>query len=657
MLPSTVHAHSIITGHGRRASAFLAVGTSTALVLCLAGTGAANAAESSPPPTSVPQGAAAGTDSTPPLTSDGAAAPGTAVAVRGDVVVRAGKARVVVATPRPGQTSIVRMIVEARTVPKIGVTAVRASAGTQKVTVVGGTKRVSSARAGSSQYAVTVPIIKPRVKGASGGPGQLALVVKAIGLRVVSQKTYTKAFTQRVSGEMCQAVSAFDLANRDPQVRAAFNKKVLFGRQMPGFRHAQYLGSYALLQACVGNSSQSFINAVTGKRAASANTRTLQMRADSPAINTAPGTTDAVVLVSGFASDTPFTSPGKVCTAPNMSAGGTWSTIDAALQAAGVPVFTVPETEYKYGVPNAPVPVQVDPAAIGVGTCAQPQLPATMTMDTAGDFDLNSSILANYLGYIHAQFGVQRVWLIGHSDGGLWSRGAMDYTSFMPGIQVQSITTIDTPWTGSFLANAGQHLTKCGTLDFWCQVKAAAFTSLINYVSAPIGGGAALDEMTATYMTKWNLRMAGVAGATPFYAASSVGINDPRLFSGISSGTGSDPFYNPNDVAVGLSSQQAKGLVANGTISVLQCFQTVPGLHTQIPGWALSAGQDADLINTFPGRTAFPTSTTAVTVNPMTITNITNVLNGSPPTSTCPSANYQQSGEYAPGQFGPWPND
>ena len=41
----------------------------------------------------------------------------------------------------------------------------------------------------------------------------------------------------------------------------------------------------------------------------------------------------------------------------------------------------------------------------------------------------------------------------------------------------------------------------------------------------------------------------------------------------------------------------------------------------------------------------------------MNITNVLNVLNGTPPTTACPSANYQQSGEYSPGQYGPWPDN
>ncbi|MEI6624252.1 MAG: alpha/beta hydrolase [Actinomycetes bacterium] len=628
---------------------------SAVVVIGLVGAGPAFADDAAPNGSAAPAQSADTTTSasTPsPAIVDNGAMP-TARAIRGDVAARTASSRLTVSTPPRGQTTIARVIVDSRTTPAVKVAAPKPSPGTKKITVVGGVKRLSGTRAGVSRYAVTVPIIKPRIKGTSSKGGKLAISIAGAGLKVISHRLYTKTFTRRVSGEMCNAVSAFDLANRDPRVRVAFGNKILFGRQMTGFGHAQYVGTYALLQACQGKAPQSYVNMVAGKKAAALNTRALQPRASSSPVNTGPGTTDAVVLVSGFLSQTPFTTPGAACTAPNMSTGGTWYAMSNALSSQGFPVYTSPESAYTYGVPNAPVPVQINPSSMGMGTCAQPQLPASMTMNTAGDFDINSSILANYLNYLNVNFGVTRVWLVGHSDGGMWARGAMDYAAFMPGIQIQSITTIDTPYTGSFLANTGQDQLQnpCGTFDLICQGKEAALNALIDNYVAELGEGAALDEMTATSTAAWNSRMAGVPGATPFYAASSVGINDPDFFSTFSSGTGNDAFYNPNDIAVGLSSQQADGLVANGTISAVNCFATIPGLHTEVPATVLTIGQDTDLINTFPG------STTPVTTNPMTITNVTAVLSGTPPTGGCPSANYQQSGQYAPGQFGPWPDN
>lgn len=567
---------------------------------------------------------------------------------------RAG--RTVVDTPSRGEITILRLIVSAKSKPAITVSAVGKRAGTKRVTVVGGVKRLPGTRSSKKLYAVTTPIIKPRVSGARSRVGRLAINVSAPNLKVISRKVNAKTFSRRVSGEMCKRVSAFDISNSHRKTRVAFDSRVLFGPQLTGFGHPQYIGSFAVLKACTGKAPQSFTNLVTGRTSRALNTRSLTADGRSAAVDTSAGSTDAVVLVSGFFSTTPFTTPGRVCSASDMSAGGTWYAMQTALSASGFPVYTAPAAVYTYGVPNAPVPVAITPSTMGMGSCDQPQLPSSMTMNTAGDFDLNSSILAGYLNYLNVNFGVEKIWLVGHSDGGLWSRGAMDYASFMPGIEIQSVTTIDTPYTGSFLADAGKDLVidPCPSFDLVCDAKKDALEDLLDHFAPALDQGDALLEMTATNMAAWNSRLAGIPGATPFYASSAIGLNDPDTFNLISSGAGSDPYSNPNDVAVGLSSQQGDGLVANGTIAVLSCFPTIPGLHTEVPGDLVSAAQDVDLINTYPTRTA---ASEAVTINPMNIAYVTDSLNGAPNTSACPSAGYQQSGQYLPGQFGSWPDN
>lgn len=567
-------------------------------------------------------------------------------AVRGDV--RAQRLKFHVPTPKVSQQTVFHAVVKSSSKPTVSVRSA-GGRGTVRTTAVGGVRKLNKAR----QYTVTVSALKPKVGKANSKAGQLRVTVKGKKLKLINQNTYTNAFTRKAKGAMCRAISAFDLPNRNPRARVKFQDKILFGNALRGFNRADYLGTFSVLRACTGKSVQSFNNAMLGKRQAAVKTkspvtslRTAQTRATS--------VPQAVVLVSGFMSQTPFTSPGATCSASGMSAGGTWSDMQTALANDGFPVFTAPATSYSYASSASdPTPVAISPSTMGLGTCANTQLPASMTINTAGDFDLNSSILASYLNYLNQQYGLTDVWLVGHSDGGLWSRGALDYASFMPNTSVVSITTIDTPWTGAFLANLAvdQAVATCPTLDLVCDAKEDALNSILNYFSSALDNGAALEEMTSTYMTGWNSRMAGVPGATPFYAASAIGLNDPDTFNTLVSGTGNNPFYNPNDVAVGISSQQADGLVANGTISNLACFATIPGLHTELPSSVITAGQDADLINTYPG------STTAVTTNPMNITNVTNVLNGNPPTTACPSANYQQSGEYAPGQYGPWPDN
>lgn len=586
-----------------------------------------------------------------------------AASVRGEI---SGRTTVRVATPVPGQTTILRLIVASASTPKIAVAAAVPSAGTRAVTAVGGAKLLPNRRAaGAGTYAITVPIIKPKVAGATARPGTLAVSILGTRLRVLSKTVYSNTTTVRAKGEMCHALSPFDLAHRHPKVTFAINKARLFGPGLTGFHHARYLGVFAVVQACQGKAPQSYVNALRGTKAPAPNVKSASSlpprikAASRSAIGGGGGRTraaltppgDAVVLVSGFLSQTPFTTPTQPCSAPGMSAGGTWSVMRDALIAAGYPVYTAPETTYNY-VNGQPQPTTITPATMGLGTCGAQQLPASMTINTLGDFDINSSILANFLQYLRTSQGVQRVWLVGHSDGGLWSRGALDYASSLSGVQVQSITTIDTPWTGSFLADLGERelSNNCSWWDVVCLGYVAALTDLADYLDAGAAEGQAFPEMTSTSMVSWNARMAGVPGQTPFYAASAIGINDPTAFS-IFGAEGSSPFSNPNDVAVGIASQQAQGLVANGTVSQLACFATIPGLHLSLPASKLAYVQDVDLMNTYPG------STTPVTENPMTVANVEDVLTGQPPTASCPSAGYQQSGQFAPGQFGAWPDD
>ncbi len=570
---------------------------------------------------------------------------------RGDIATRIKRSRVVVASPKRSQSSLVVMKVKSRSTPKVRVKSVGRKAGTKKTTVIAGVKRLSQNRSRVGTYRVSVPIMKPRVKASKNAKGQLRITVKGQGLKTKKTQTFNRTRTKKVANPVCKAVRGEYLDIKSAKSKLGFRNQIAYGPALKGFRDPGYVGVYAVSQACRQQTAQSFTNALTGRNTAATARSGIQSRS---AINPSAGSGDAVVMVSGFMSQTPFTTPGNVCSAAGMSSGGTWSVMQSALSTAGFPVFTVPETTYDYSNSSSPTAVAIDPATMGLGTCAATQLPASMTLNTAGDFDLNSNILANVLQYISTNYDISRIWLVGHSDGGLWARGAMDYASFMPGVTVDSITTIDTPYTGSFLSNTAEDQTNgCGFLNPSCD----ALEAILKYFSDSLAQGAALNEMTSSYMIEWNSRMANVAGTTPFYAASAIGINDPDTFNSLSSGTGTNPFYNPNDVAVGIASQQAQGLVENGTIASLACFATIPGLHTEIPADLISTGQDIDLINTYPGRDASPNSTTPVTTNPMNITNVTNVLNGSPPTGACPSANYEQSGEYSPGNFGSWPDD
>jgi hypothetical protein len=127
----------------------------------------------------------------------------------------------------------------------------------------------------------------------------------------------------------------------------------------------------------------------------------------------APPPGSAVVLVSGFNTTTPFTSSDPSCAGRE---GATWSAPTgpaAALKRAGYTVFTAPAARAG-GSPGAP--------CAGGG----PAPPASATIDSNnGGLDANGRALLRFLAFLRSGYGLTRVQLVGHSDGGMWSRAAI----------------------------------------------------------------------------------------------------------------------------------------------------------------------------------------------------------------------------------------
>jgi len=151
-----------------------------------------------------------------------------------------------------------------------------------------------------------------------------------------------------------------------------------------------------------------------------------------------------VVLVSGFTTSTPFSTPDPSCAGQE---GDTWSlSVAPALKAAGYPVFTAPEGPNSDGnAPgNAPSP------CVGPGQQAPPP---DVTVNTGGEADKNGQRLGQFLAFLNQDYGVTDVQLVGHSDGGIWSRSAITQTTNYPGVTITSLTTLGTPHEGSFVAD------------------------------------------------------------------------------------------------------------------------------------------------------------------------------------------------------------
>jgi hypothetical protein len=304
---------------------------------------------------------------------------------------------------------------------------------------------------------------------------------------------------------------------------------------------------------------------------------------------------DAVVLVSGFTTTTPFTTPVQQCrgTAPR---GTTWSYDGAQLAAAGYRVYTAP-VNYGAGA--------VKPRPRQFSGCPR-QLPARMTINSQGDIYANARALAAFVSHLHSAYGVNSVRFVDHSYGGLWTRGAMRLaTTAFPNVQVLSLTTLGTPHLGSFLADIAEAVdpSLCGS-DLSCKLIAYAF---ISYRDLSLEPG--VGQLTAASLAQWNPGQGISLNSIPLTAIAGNAVSFPST---------TNTYVSPNDVLVGLASAQAAGLDKAGVIPQLSCVSPFPDVHS----------------NTF--RPLFPGRHSLLN-DPGVVSDVEQTLAGNPPSSACPN--------------------
>jgi triacylglycerol lipase len=154
----------------------------------------------------------------------------------------------------------------------------------------------------------------------------------------------------------------------------------------------------------------------------------------------------AVVIVSGGGATTPFTTPEAACSDADgfLSAGNTATGLRDSLLAQGKQVYTAP-TYAGMGVVQEPEADSFAPFA----DCPE-TLPEIMTIMSLGDINAGGERLARFINHLNAEYGVTDVDLVGHSNGGLWSRSAIwvikntDST-----VTIRSLTAMGTPNEGS----------------------------------------------------------------------------------------------------------------------------------------------------------------------------------------------------------------
>ena len=160
----------------------------------------------------------------------------------------------------------------------------------------------------------------------------------------------------------------------------------------------------------------------------------------------APQGNRAVVLVSGGGTSTPFTTPTQACKDGEgyQAAGNTYTDIRAYLLEMGKQVYTAPVMD-QWG------PVQ-DPTDDRPGpfTDCPIVLPEAMTIMSTGDLSAGGERLARFLNYLNTEYGITDMDIVGHSNGGLWSRSAIWVLKNTDSpITVRSLTMMGTPNNGS----------------------------------------------------------------------------------------------------------------------------------------------------------------------------------------------------------------
>lgn len=290
----------------------------------------------------------------------------------------------------------------------------------------------------------------------------------------------------------------------------------------------------------------------------------------------------AVVLVTGGALRTPFTTPTQACKDGDgfLAAGTTYTALRQYLLSKGKQVYTAPAMD-NWG------PVQ-EPLASSFGpfTACPDALPEMMTVMTTGDWNAGGERLARFLNYLNTRYGVTDFDLVGHSNGGLWSRAAIKVLKDTKApLRIRSLTTISSPHTGAIPPRyyAGEiDLAACvgnafceQTVKSWADLvktadKGLSAENTVRYTSGPNGWNAAqgnaLNDIPVTLL-----------GGTYFEA------------------TGGDQTLWPNDGTVPRYSAWAQD-VSSGIMPWRTCW-SAPLVHWIGQAEALRIGWDKAITN------------------------------------------------------------
>jgi triacylglycerol lipase len=227
----------------------------------------------------------------------------------------------------------------------------------------------------------------------------------------------------------------------------------------------------------------------------------------------APGSGDkrppgaAVVVVSGGDAVSPFTTDDQAC-ATGLAAGNSDTAIRQYLLEEGYTVYTSPAMNGRGQV--------VDQQGFGAFGVCPVTLPENMTVNSTGSIDTAGEHLARFVNWLHDEKGVTEVDLVGHSMGGLYSRAAIRVLATTDSkVKIRSLTTIGTPWQGSYLsdyANDLMALSQCQG-DKFCETAVKQFKDRVLELMA--GSGREVNTKFLMGKGGWNEFQAGVLDKIP----------------------------------------------------------------------------------------------------------------------------------------------
>ena len=263
----------------------------------------------------------------------------------------------------------------------------------------------------------------------------------------------------------------------------------------------------------------------------------------------------AVVIVSGGDATSPFTTPDQAC-ATGLAAGNTDTALREYLLKQNYTVFTSPAMAGRGQV--------VDQTGFGAFGVCPVTLPENMTVDSTGSIDTAGEHLARFLNWLHTEKGVTEVDFVAHSMGGLFSRAAIRVlTTTNAPVKVRSLTTIGTPWQGSYLsdfANGIVPLTDC-LGDKLCESAMNTFKARVLQLMA--GSGREVNKAFLMGKGGWNEFQSGVLNQIPVVLIGGKKFSAPA--------GQANPAVWPNDGLVALQSALAKD-IGDPVLPHRRCF-------------------------------------------------------------------------------------